>query len=271
MKVFAEPTFFNYAISRISDALIKYAPEKIEFVDDVEDADLVVVYVYGHRRKIWWHTSRLKDAGKKYIIVQLVVRSTRNPNVSDWKDIWEGAEFVWSYYDLNRYCAEDNIKIDFNFYHAPLGIDKDVFKETPTKRINKIVIGDNRDESVNECVLAAKGKVFRLGKGITDDDLAKVYSASQFVSGLRRTEGFEMPVLEGLMCGARPICYDRPHYREWFGDHVEYIQEAEPKQVIATLIGLFSQGPREVGNREKVEIIVKFSWEKICTGFWEKI
>ena len=85
-------------------------------------------------------------------------------------------------------------------------------------------------ECKNEILLAAEGlgkKVFQLGSGentdtITysnnadDKTLAKYYSQCEFVSGLRRIEGFELPVIEGLLCGARPICFDIPDYRHWF-------------------------------------------------------
>lgn len=272
MKVFANSVIENFGIYRIEEALKRYAPEEVEFVNHEKSADLVIIYAFGQRRKIEKRIKWIRERGQRYAMVQIALRSTANPSTVDWLTMWENAQTVWSYYDLNQLMVEDSLNISGdNFYHAPLGVDPTIFKETLSERTCKIVVGDNRDESVRECILAAKGNVFSLGSGITDNELAKVYSKSEFVSGLRRKEGFELPVLEGLLCGARPICYDKPHYRHWFGDLAEYIPEAHPMDVSASLAKIFSREVRRVTFEEQNEVKERFAWQPIVEGFWERI
>ena len=204
-------------------------------------------------------------------MVQIAVRSTANPNTIDWIPMWDKAEAVWSYYDLKQLMADDGCELAMNFYYAPLGVDSKTFDEFEGPRDLTIVVGDSRDESVNECIRAAYGNVGHLGTGVDDATLALTYSRSEFVSGLRRTEGFEMPVLEGLLCGARPVCYDKPHYRHWFKDLAEFIPEGHPEEVVESLRALFKAGPRVVTPEEKESVRFYFNWEHIVKGFWERV
>jgi hypothetical protein len=285
MKIFVEDFLQNIAIQRISSALNKYPPLGHEIVMNKEDADFVVVIAYGQRRYMEEYTRELLKQNKKYSIIQLSLRGTSNPNTNDWIPIWEKAESVWSYYNLPALCKEDGIPIKFNFYHAPLGVDADVFKETSLPR--KFIIANTgsgkawNKECKNEGILAANGKpVFQMGVGensdtitfsnlVDDYELAKYYSQCQFVSGLRRIEGFELPVIEGLLCGARPIVFDRPHYRDWFDGLAEFIPEDYPK-ITDELREVFKKGARPVTDSEKEYVKTHFNWEDLCDKFWQK-
>jgi hypothetical protein len=284
MKVFANNLIKDYAISRIENAFKRYSPSNIEFVNTEDEADFVIIYAYGQRRKIWWRVCRLLQQGKKYAIVQTAIRSTTNPRTQDWLQIWNNAELVWSYYDLPKLCQEDGIfhwlqgAIDEspygNFYHAPLGVNSQVFKEIKMDggRDMTIAYGGNRNESVDEIVEACHGTGYRLGQGLTDEQLAKVYSSCEFVSGLRKVEGFELPVIEGLLCGARPIIYDRQHYRNWFSDFALRINEEDSKKIrINQLEDIFKRGAKTVSWEEKELVKKRFNWETIIKGFWENI
>lgn len=270
MKIFAENLIDNYGIQRIVDALKKYAPKDVEFTNHEKSADVVVIYAFGQRRKIEKRIKWIRERGQRYAMVQIALRSTANPDTRDWIPLWDMARVVWSYYPLMHWSDDDGYEPVFNFCYAPLGVDPEVFQELKVPKKYHMVIGENRDESVRECVKAAQGLVFQLGAGISDVELASVYSQSEFVSGLRRKEGFEMPVLEGLLCGARPICYDKPHYRYWFGDLAEYIPEASPEEVIKSLTALIDEGPRPVTDQEKQLVRTKFAWEPIVEKFWKK-
>jgi hypothetical protein len=269
MRVFANNLIKNFAISRIEGALKRYAPSNIEFVDREKDADFVIIYAYSQRRKVDKRIKWILERGQKYAIMQIAVRATPCPQVSDWIGMWEKAEVVWTYLDLASYCEEEGQDVTFNFYHSPLGVDSKVFKETDQERFYKIIVGDSRDETVNECIEAAEGDVYMLGTGVSDKELALAYSQSEWVSGLRRKEGFEMPVIEGLMCGARPICYERDHYAQWFGDMVEYIPE--DVATVQFLKNLFSHPPRPVSKKEKQIIKDIFDWKPIVEGFWSQV
>lgn len=287
MKVFVNNVIDDYAVSRVAAAVKRYAPSKVEIVDSIEEADLVMRYCFGRRKHFKWDVEHLIKAGKKYAVLQVALRSTMNPKTEDWLPIWKSAKVVWSYYDLPALCKEDGVSHDFNFYHTPLGVD-DAFFETPTER--KYIVASSGHgyltESARECILAAKNvnrPSFHVGpvitdrpnvdfsNGMDDTELAKKYSACEFVSGLRRTEGFELPVIEGLMCGARPIVFDRPHYRMWFNDLAEFIPETSREQIIEDLTKLFKKGARPVTKEEKRIAKERFSWKTITEGLWRKL
>lgn len=290
MKVFANNLIDDIAINRVATALKKYAPSSLTFVESEEDADLVIIYAHGLRRGVWWRASRLLKSHKKYAVVQLSLRITANPKTEDWLKIWENAQMVWSYFDLPKLCKADGNSANFNFYQAPLGVDSDVFKEVDLKRkyIAAVVSKGWSKESLGDVTTAARavgrkvlniGTQKELGEGIDytgliindDATLSRYYSQCQYVSGLRRIEGFEMPVIEGLLCGARPICFDLDCYRMWFEGLSEFIPENGSGKIIPSLIELFKKKPRPVTDKEKKVVIHKFDWSKIARGFWKKI
>ena len=267
----------DFAILRITKALKQYAPSTIEFVDTEKDADLVIIFAHGQRRSVWWHTARLTAAGKKYVIVQLALRSTTNPSTLDWMKIWQGAELIWSYYDLPKLMKEDGIDLWQQYivkcYQSPLGVDTNLFKEIPTERIYTIFKGFHRNETLHQideaCRIAKKTCVAT--EGVTDEELVYTYNQCKYVSGLRQVEGFELPVIEGLLCGARPICYDRPHYRNWFGNLVEYIPETRKEDIIYNLVEILQKEPRPVTIEEKNYVRLKFNGSSIISEFWKRI
>ncbi len=286
MKIYVENFLPDSAISRISSAIKKYIPPEHKLVGGNEDADFVIVIAYGHRRYMQRYSQNLLAHGKRYAVIQLSVRSTSNPNTLDWIPIWEKAQFVWSYYDLPELCKEDQVPVNFNFYLAPLGVNSRVFKETKSERDFLIAsTGSGRPwnkECKNAILLAAKGlgkKIFQLGPGqdsdtitysnnMDDATLARYYSRCEFVSGMRRIEGFELPVIEGLLCGARPICFDRPGYRHWFGKFAEFIPE--DANIPENIRKVFMKGAKPVTEAEKEYVKTHFDWEKIMEDFWKK-
>jgi hypothetical protein len=290
VKVFVEPPIENFCMMRISRALKNFAPSNIEFVNDEKDADLVILYIHGQRKRAWWTLAGHKKEGRECAIVQLQLKNSVNPATADWLKVWENAKLTWSYYDLPFLCEEEGNKVNFNFYHAPLGVDCEVFKEANLEK--KYIIGIHSKgwsrESLQEVVTAARKvgkKVLNFespkdyGEGVDftgilkDDDakMAQFYSQCKYVSGLRRVEGFELPVIEGLMCGARPICYDLPSYRMWFNGLAEFIPDEGRAKSIPALVELFKKEPRSVSNDEKEFVKTNFNWEVIAKGFWNRI
>lgn len=256
-------------VLRVVDALERYHPNYVEIVDTQEEADLIIFHVIGRRDGI---LRRIKQANKPYAIIQYAYKSTLTPNPGDWKEIWDKAVVVWSYYHLP-------IK---NLYHAPLGTDFHISLEQEKEYVIATSGLSYLTESVRECVLAAravKGKVFHVGPelnvpdvvcsdGMSDGELQKEYAKCQFVSGLRRVEGFEFPVIEGLMCGARPIVFDRAHYRQWFDEYAEFIPEQGREHVVANLINIFKAPRREVTTEEQLKAQLAFNWNTIIEGFY---
>jgi glycosyltransferase involved in cell wall biosynthesis len=107
--------------------------------------------------------------------------------------------------------------------------------------------------------------------GIDDHRLAEYYSQARYVSGLRRGEGFELPVVEGLACGARPICFDLPCYTHWFAEHAVFVPESGQEELTDALTDIFRRTPRPVSPAERSRVLETFSWESICRGFWMRL
>jgi len=290
MKVYLEFCVQDRAITRIADAIKKYLPLEHELVSTKEEADLVFIASYRNRRYTQKQVDWAINNNKKYAIVQVNLRGaelTKCTNTAIWRPMWERAEVVWSFHDLVKSCQEEQTPVNFNFYYAPLGVESDVFKETKSERKYLILsTGSGRawnKECKNEILLAVQGlnrKIFQLGTGentdiitysndMDDETLAKYYSQCEFVSGLRRVEGFELPIIEGLLCGARPICFDTPNYRHWFNEIAEFIPE--DTHVSENLRGLFDKGVRPVAETEKEYVKTNFNWEIILQKLWKMI
>jgi glycosyltransferase involved in cell wall biosynthesis len=176
-----------------------------------------------------------------------------------------------------------------NFYIAPLGVDAEIFQPARPVRKNFLIgtsgyIADT--ESVREAHLACQmlnrsmfhlGPNLEIGNNITyvhhipDELLAEFWSQCSYVAGLRRIEGFELPVLEGLMCGARPIVFDAVHYTKWFGEFAELVPEGSPQEVLESLVQVMSKPVRPVTAAERSQVAKQFDWQTIVTNFWEAI
>jgi hypothetical protein len=301
MKVIV-PTHHSRAIARIGDALARFTTAEVARPETVRkdsahhwqikgeaDANLVVLLVNGLHDHFLAQAERCLSRGQRYAVVQIALRTTRHPSTNQWRHLWRRASCVWSYYPLDKWIAEDGgSPVDFNFYHAPLGVDSKVFTDSPTvsRNITICTSGFRRtQESVMECdeaVVSIGGQIFQLGpefsmksrtifkSGISDLDLAEMYRQCEFVSGLRRQEGFELPAAEGLLCGARPVLFDRPHYRCWYEDVAEFIPE-DDGSIISNLIKLFKKKATPVTTQERTTALLRFNWERIVSGFWEAV
>ena len=241
------------------------------------DLDLALVHANGRVDRL----TRLAAESAPYVVLQYSMRSTKTPSTRSWLPLWRHATLVWSYYDLPGACAQDGAPADFRFHRSPLGIAA-AFTSPPEaeKRYAVVTHGGYLTQSVRECVAAAArvgeraahvGEPFPghdnvdFFENVDDEELAEVYAASRYVCGLRRVEGFEMPAAEGLACGARPILFDREHYRHWFGDHAAYIPEDDREAVIdAVARVLASDNP--VSADERRWAVETFDWKPILEG-----
>lgn len=283
MKIHLDfPNVRSFALDRVKNALLKHAPSNIEFVKDNFTADLVIFNVIGRQDRITRTISKVKE----YAIIQYCLRSTLRPETKGWIPIWKGARLIWSYLDLKMLCQEDNNPADFNFYHAPLGVDFEIFKRYKNLRKRFIVCTSGKSalvESTKEAIIAGNKvgkKIFHLGKELSrpntlcrrdldDIELTRYYNQCYYVSGLRRTEGFELPAIEGFFCGVRPIFFDRPHYRKWFSDIGLFIPETTREEVTNNLTKIFSKPFNPVMDEEQYKTI--FDWERIVSEFYVRI
>ena len=179
------------------------------------------------------------------------------------------------------------------FYYAPLGADPETFSEQLTLGERFVILTSGyvaESECIAECWAAAARvgrRVFHLGPpdefrdlnsdhvefgyGITDTQLARAYSRSDYVAGMRRCEGFEMPAVEGLLCGARPLMLDAPHYRRWFEPWAMFVPETGPEELTDNLERVFAKRPPMVIDIERDAAAERFNWERLVGGFWSRI
>lgn len=285
VRVYLEcESWMSLGIKRVAKALKTFAPKDVVVVEREEEADFTIVHMVGDGQRKHWLEPKMP-----YAVVQYCLRTTEFPNTKDWIPVWEAATAVWSYYDLLAKIVEDQnvTSKGITFYHAPLGADASVFVPSrPTRKT--YIIGTSgfiaETEGVRECHEAARslerplfhlGPDLKLGVGVTyvtgvsDILLAELWSQCSFVAGLRRIEGFELPVVEGLLCGSRPIVFDAPHYRQWFSGYAEFIPEVESAEVVEHLRSIMSRPVRAVTAAERADVAKKFDWRTLATGFWE--
>jgi hypothetical protein len=266
----------SFGHDRVINALSKYMPATFERVELPDEADLIILHAIGRNQHITKQAQDIKAQGKQYAVIQYSLQSTRNPSPVDWIPLWVGAKVVWSYYDLNEYAP--------SFYHAPLAADPAVFYRQPTEKIYKVGTMGNcfRDECIGEVQLAAwlinersihVGKNFNSNpfvdyrQNLTDDQLREVYNSCIFFSCLRRKDGFEMPVVEALLCGVRPIVFDTPNYHQWFDGLAIFTPEASVKDTMNNVKRIL-RSTSVVTDEEIEETKRRFNWRNIITDFW---
>lgn len=272
------------SVRRVIEALTYHAPDYVTIADRQEEADLVVMHVYGRINNIR-HRIQSLDERQRYAIIQYTLRASRNPNTVDWMPMWIDAAAVWSYLDIQKMAWSDFTRGKFNFYHAPLGVEK-VFRPLEKTHTYQICTSGAlyMTEGVRECHLAAHNlgrRTAHLGpkvrdipdlhcySGLDDEALVRLYNQCDYVAGLRRKEGFELCAAEALCCGVRPILYDAQHYRKWYDGLGLFIPEVGRDDVQASLAEVFSRELQPVTEAEVMEAKRRFDWERLVTGFYE--
>ena len=284
MRVYLDVPHESIALARIRQAVAYYAPDSVEIVEDERSAEVVVLTVIGRFQQTTRRVRSMCARGQRYAVIQVCLESTMVPDPRDWLQLWRGALVVWSTYNLEAMIGRIP-----GFYHAPFGADADAFR-LPVNG------GDSRlylmmasgpswlTESVREVVLACRsvgGRPVVLGPGgagrdvdtmtgLSDAQLADLYRQCWYVSGLRRTEGFELGAAEGILCGARPVLFDRPHYREWYDGLGVFIRERSRPEVIADVRAMLACGLRPVTETTRADAAQRFDWARLAGGFWER-
>lgn len=276
MKVYVDTHLKSIAVRRVVDAFNRYSPSYIQIVDKEQLADLVLIHING---RLDSNTKYIKKINKPYAVIQYALKSTQRPDAKDWMHIWNGAKLVWSYLYLEG---------EFDFYHAPLGVDSEVFHPIDGVPKTYAILTSGPGylaESVREVYHATqhlKLPMAHLGLSldrshvdyytdITDEELVMLYNRCYSVSGLRRTEGFELPAAEGLMCGTRPILFDRSHYRNWYDGLAVFIPETERGQILVDVENVLRQGVEPVTKKEIEEGKERFNWNDLIKEFWSYV
>lgn len=285
LKVFLDPPQnLSQAMFRVAKQLRANAPADVEIVKHAHQADLQVLHVTG--------ATDLTDViatTKSYSVIQYCYK-TAGGSPDFWSSVWRGARLVWSYYDLCPVAMK-------HFYYAPLGVDPLVFNSSVPENsrygvfTSGYVSGPQAEaiEEVANAALYCKLPVYHLGPGkiegmatrterswhaesnISDQHLARVLRTCRWVSGLRQIEGFELSVLEGFACGARPIVFDRPDMRAWYRDIAVFIPPTFGSSLEEYLKKVFETLPGAVTDEERSRILPRFDWATIASGFWEAL
>jgi hypothetical protein len=279
MKVYLRPpAHMSLAMFRVASALELTMPKDWTAVATEDEADLLVLHVIGPEAVGY----RLD---KRCAVLQYCTCRDQPA----FRPLWARAAATWSYYDLRA-----AMPASARFYHAPLGA-ADIFRDPFIEGRREIgcltsgyVHGDEAEailEPTQAC--AANGlrsvhlgpqpvginePITITGLGpITDATLARIYRQCRYVSGLRHVEGFELPALEGLCCGARPIMFDRPDDRRWFGDHAVFVPECSGPALYEMLRRVIAVLPSPVTSHERIAVIKKFDWDTLGQGFWRMV
>lgn len=290
MKIFLEPTgIFSRAMVRIAVNLGRYLPAGYTLTNRRELADLIVLYVIGPDAID--AGIQLQAKGQSYATVMCCLHTTGLP-ATTWGSHWRNAQLVWSYFDLTSVMAQCGGR----FYHAPLGLDQAFVTPlaVPPPRTPLIIttgyVSGPGAEAIEEVWTAANQlniRAMHLGPaeiegmknmpvgwqnvdGISDANLAFLYHRATWVSALRHIEGFELPGIEGLACGARPIIFNQPTMREWYGDSGIVIDECSGLALVEQLTELLAfEFPVTEAERDNAKS--RFNWETICRGFWDRV
>lgn len=296
MRVYVRPTgLHSMAMTRVANALTRYAPAHVKITDDIAACDLQVLHVI-NRDAIEYAANLARS--KRYAVIQYCLK-TSGASVEEWQDCWARADLVWSYYDLLVASQTSVVRSQrpLPFYRAPLGLD-DVFREpfNPSLPREPLVIttgyvtgpGAEPIEEVWRAARLAGLKTFHVGprhvqnatiepdeaqEGMSDADLAALYRRAQWVSGLRYVEGFELPAAEALSCGARPLVFSQPATERWYRipgyglPMVSFVRESHlPEDLAERLSGYAPVGLNEIAHARAI-----FDWQTICSGFWDRL
>ena len=278
MKVYleVEPASLGRAMYRINKAMKEFAPQSIQFTTSPEDADLQVIHSTDNNV-----VNLIKN--NNFVLLQYCIY-TEAPPTETWPYFFNKSKLVVSYVDLPKLTGDSN----FNFYRTPFGVDPKIFYKTYTVKTFTFLSSGyvpwyEAIKEVYDAVSETKGFMahlgynFKYGRGfyhfenLSEDDLRNLYNESFFVSGLRRIEGFEFPVIEGTLCGARGVCFNEEYYTHWYEDFVEYVNSGEPEYVVKQLVDLINKPYRAVTDKEIEYVKDKFSWETIVKNIWKKI
>lgn len=290
MKVFLSPSIalHSRAMVRIASVLKTYAPSSISITPDIFSADLVILYPISYE---WFKLiDQCKERGQGYAIVQCCSGKEEGAN---WQHYWSNAVVVWSYLDLNFDGYDKN-----NLYYCPLGVDSYLSSNKSNPSVDRDIIlttgythGYPAEAILEPWIAAGKVglKAYHIGgwpreiprdislslpvtrvEGISDEQLALLYRRAKYVCSLRYRDGFELPAAEGLCCGARPILFDQPNLRWWYGSGAIYLPEVEKDALVEKLVEIFRSN-YPVGEQERKEAVRLFDWKPIAEGFWKEI
>ena len=101
---------------------------------------------------------------------------------------------------------------------------------------------------------------------VNEDDLPTLYSLADLVAFPSRYEGFGIPVIEAMACGAPVVCADNPSLPEAAGDAALLINADDTAGLAAALErGLTDRAWRETAQHKGFAQAARFTWHASAT------
>lgn len=258
-----------------------YAPIKYEFIKDSNVADFQILDITRISDKYYLRCD-------KYILFFHTFGEWAEEDPSEYYELFKNAMLVYSHIDL----APMYPMIEKNkFMLGPWGTQPDLwFKKEHLKNDTYQIFCTGEipsTEGIRECIAACDSlhkKLLHVGydfnyrnysytnrNNLSANEMNEEYNNSKWVSALRRIEGFEKPAIEGLLCGARPICFDTPLYRYWYGDLARYVKEGTEQETYEDILRVMKNEYAPVTKEEMERAIKKFAWFYVAGNFWKRI
>lgn len=123
--------------------------------------------------------------------------------------------------------------------------------------------------------LQTPGPGVRLLGYVEDRALPALYAGAQVVVAPSRAEGFDLPILEALACGACVVASDIPVHREVFADAVQLFPVGDPEALASALVNLWGDSElRRTLKQRGLALAARFTWERAAQehlALWREV
>jgi len=276
------------AMERIRRAFIGHSPPGVRFLDQMDSEAIHCLNWVGQNPREHTKTCEVIQGvptlplGSRYIVFAHV----GNPHYLDldpfYQRILAGALLVVTY-DREILGYEGS-----NVLETPWGFEPSIFFREGWPRGYKVLatgyVADS--EAIDACYDACiqlgvrichvggfirdlpRHSLYERLEGVPDPLLRRLYSSSEYVSGMRREGGFELPVIEGYACGAQPIVFDHSTMKKWYSDFVLYVPPVPRPDLTKALAEILA---KPGGVDPKPEILERFYWKPIMARVWTRL
>ncbi len=102
---------------------------------------------------------------------------------------------------------------------------------------------------------------------VAEEDLPALYGLARGVANLSAREGFGLPALEAMACGAPLVCADRTSFPEVVGDAALLVDPDDEAAVTRALATLLAGGPDVEARRARGLVrAAAFTWERTAAA-----
>jgi hypothetical protein len=269
IKVFEyQNSSWGIVFKKIGAYLRKYAPSDFKFVDSIDDSDIQIIHVVGLGEIEWILKS------KNPVIFQHCFLTAGSYT---WDELWENSLFIASFYNLREYTNKT-----FNFLYTSLGYDENIFKTQKSFYERERAVFTTGHVAETECldliyqackeagyVMYHTGENFKFGgyyhhlNYLSEFEYAALLQNVRYVFGLRKIEGFEVAVLEGIASGAVGVVPTLSSYN-WYNELAIRVDVNSP-ELVKNLYNILRNEEKIVINQQKLS---SYSWSKVFTNFW---